>query len=204
MLSGNVNSLQITLNVSLEWGIYVRWLKWMAVLLAFGFVSFVASMEVTDYLEQDNRFCIACHLHEQILSNFLTETPQLVTLAGAHHQGEVKCIDCHIGATFNDKLIVKAIAGWDTIQYFIGNFEEPDHLRFPLGDRTCLKCHTDGGQSEARADAFHNDPNHRNMPFECVACHQSHPKRDASTLFLEQTIVHPVCQECHREDSGEG
>jgi hypothetical protein len=182
----------------------VRWLKWTAILLAFGFVSFVASIEVTDHLEEDNRFCIACHLHEDIFKNFMTDTPRLVALAGAHlHKGEVKCIDCHIGATHTDKLIVKAMAGWDTVQYFMGNFKEPDHLRFPLGDRTCLKCHTDGGQSKTRAGAFHNEPNHRNMHFECVGCHQSHPVRDPSVLFLEEAIVRPVCHECHKEDGGE-
>jgi len=186
-------------------GAGVRWLKWTIILLAFGFVSFVASIEVTDYLEEDNRFCIACHLHEDIFKNFMTDAPRMVALAGAHlHKGEVKCIDCHIGATHTDKLIVKAMAGWDTVQYFIGNFKEPDHLRFPLGDRTCLKCHTDGGQSKTRAGAFHNDPNHRNMHFECVTCHQSHPVRDPSVLFLEEAIVRPVCHECHKEDSGEG
>jgi nitrate/TMAO reductase-like tetraheme cytochrome c subunit len=179
--------------------------KWLAALIACGFVSFVAAMEVTDYLEEDNRFCISCHLHEQIFDAFMTATPTLVTLAGAHHhKGETKCIDCHIGATFTDKVIIKAIAGWDTFKYLAGRFKEPDHLRFPLGDRTCLKCHPDGGQSQARAEAFHNDPNHRNMRFECVACHQSHPRRDPATLFLEPTLVRPICQECHQEDSGEG
>jgi predicted CXXCH cytochrome family protein len=183
----------------------VRWLKWMVALLAFGVVGFVASVEVTDHLEEDNNFCIACHLHEEKFKDFMTDVPRLVVLAGAHHhKGEVKCIDCHIGATFGDKLVIKAIAGWDTVQYFVGNFKEPDHLRFPLGDRMCLKCHTDGGQSTTRAGAFHNEANHRDMAFECVKCHQSHPVRDPATLFLDQTIVRPVCQECHNEDSGEG
>lgn len=183
----------------------MRWLKWTVTLLAIGFVSFVASMEVTDHLEEDNHFCIACHLHEAIFKNFMTDTPQLVTLAGAHlHKGEVKCIDCHIGASLSDKLVIKAIAGWDTVRYFVGDFREPDHLRFPLGDRTCLKCHTDGGQSQTRAGAFHNYSTHRNMRFECVACHQSHPVREVSTFFLDQVLVRPVCQECHRSENDEG
>ncbi|MGH8056224.1 MAG: NapC/NirT family cytochrome c [Candidatus Entotheonellia bacterium] len=177
----------------------------MGAALSAGFISFMASVEVTDYLEQDNRFCISCHLHERILENFLTHTPQLLTMAGAHqHKGQVKCIECHIGATVRDKLIIKGIAGWDTVRYFLGDFKEPDHLRFPLGDRTCLKCHTDGGQSPTRSGAFHNEPNHRAMRFECVACHQSHPVRDATTLFLDESIVRPVCRECHTEDSSEG
>ena len=181
------------------------WLvKWLGAALSLGFVSFVASVKVTDHLEQDNRFCIACHLHKEIFDNFLASTP-LVTMAGAHqHKGEIKCIDCHIGATVADKLIVKGIAGWDTVRYFLGDFKEPDHLEHPLGDRTCLKCHTDGGQSKTRAAAFHNDRNHRNMRFECITCHQSHPTRDPATLFLEQTVVRPVCQGCHKEQSGEG
>jgi hypothetical protein len=167
-------------------------------------VGFMASVEVTDYLEHDNRFCIACHLHQKIFDNFMASTP-LVTMAGAHqHKGEVKCIDCHIGATVTDKLIVKGISARDTFWYFLGDYKEPDHLEFPLGDRTCLKCHPDGGQSKTRSGAFHNDPNHRQMRFECVACHQSHPVRDAGTLFFDQALVRPVCQECHKEDSGEG
>jgi hypothetical protein len=180
------------------------WVKWLGLVFSLGLVGFVASIEVTDRLEEDNRFCISCHLHEQIMDHFRTAVPQRITLAGAHDEAEVKCIDCHIGATLSDKLIVKAIAGWDTVRYFLGSFKEPDHLRFPLGDRTCLKCHPDGGQSPTRAEAFHNDPNHRHMRFECVACHQSHPVREASTLFLEQSLVRPICQECHKEDSGEG
>src|SRR5262245_34589753 len=72
-------ALSIVHNVASEQGTGVRWLKWIGALLAFGFVSFVASMEVTDYLEEDNRFCISCHLHEQIFENFMTDTPQLVT-----------------------------------------------------------------------------------------------------------------------------
>jgi nitrate/TMAO reductase-like tetraheme cytochrome c subunit len=183
----------------------VRWLKWAGGLLALGLVSFVASVEVTDHLEEDNRFCIACHLHEDIFKNFTTDTPQVVTLAGAHfRKGEVKCIDCHIGATFSDKIVIKAIAGWDTMQYFLGNFQEPDHLRFPLRDPTCLKCHRDGGQSQTRSGAFHNYSTHRDMRFECVVCHQSHPVRDASTFFLDQAIVQPVCQECHPVKNDEG
>ena len=155
--------------------------------------------------DRDNRFCIACHLHETIFDNFIANDPPLVTMAGAHHhKGEVKCIDCHVGATATDKLIIKGIAGWDTVRYLAGTFKEPDQLLYDLGDRTCLKCHTDGGQSQTRRDAFHNDPNHRRMRFECGACHQSHPVRDQGTLFLDQAIVRAACQECHKESSGEG
>jgi hypothetical protein len=67
-------------------GAGVRWLKWTGVLLAFGFVSFVASIEITDYLEEDNHFCIACHLHGDIFKNFMTDTPRLAALAGAHNR----------------------------------------------------------------------------------------------------------------------
>ena len=40
-----------------------------------------------------------------------------VTLAAAHNlEGEknVKCIDCHIGATVKDKMVIKALAARDT------------------------------------------------------------------------------------------
>jgi hypothetical protein len=156
---------------------------------------------ITDRLEENNTFCTACHLHEEKFAQFHLLEGQRLTLAAAHNiEGDknVKCIDCHIGATRTDKAIIKALAARDTVAYFLGAFKEPTHLRYALGNRTCLKCHPTGGQDPEEEKAFHNDPNHTNMPLICYECHTVHPPARVETRFLRQQTVQPLCDECHR------
>ncbi len=167
-----------------------------------GLAAFGGGMVVTDYLEQNNAFCISCHLHEQKFTDYHPVGGRLLTLAAAHNVAKkqpVKCIDCHIGATFGDKVIIKALAARDTIAYLLGAFQEPDHLRYPLGDRTCLKCHPDGGRNPAEEQAFHNTPAHLNMPIGCTQCHAVHPRASADTRFLRREVVQPLCDSCHAQ-----
>ena len=92
----------------------------MGAALASGVVGFGVGAAITDRLEQDNRFCIACHrpekpLHAKVYGSFYPVDGKLLTLAGAHNaNAQVKCIDCHIGADRKDYLIIKAMAAWDT------------------------------------------------------------------------------------------
>ena len=37
---------------------------------------------------------------------------------------------------------VWAIAGWDTVRYLVGAYEEPVRMRLPLRDAECRQCHT--------------------------------------------------------------
>lgn len=182
----------------------MRRFLWVVVLLvALCVVSFFAGLEVTDRLEQDDRFCIACHLHEAIFRTFHSVNGQVMTLAGSHNvQAETKCIACHIGATIKDKVIIKAIAGRDTIVYLLGAYKEPEALRYPLGDRTCLKCHPDGGQNLQQASAFHNAPYHRDPRNQCSDCHRSHTEAPEEATFLPRDTVKPLCDSCHMEVMG--
>ena len=119
-----------------------------------------------------------------------------VTLAAAHNlEGEknVKCIDCHIGATVKDKMVIKALAARDTVAYFVGAFQEPTHLRYALGTRTCLKCHPTGGQNPEQENAFHNASHHTKMPIVCYECHTVHPTASVETRFLREPTVKPLC-----------
>ena len=119
-----------------------RWLPLLLVgLPLLGAATFGGGIVVTDHLEENNTFCTACHLHEKKFTEFHPVQGKRVTLAAAHNlEGEknVKCIDCHVGATVTDKMIVKALAARDTVAYFVGAFQEPTHLRYALGTRTCL------------------------------------------------------------------
>ena len=130
-----------------------HWLPFLLVgLPILGVAAFGGGIVITDHLEEDNTFCTACHLHEKKFTEFHPMQGKQVTLAAAHNlEGDknVKCIDCHIGATVTDKMIIKALAARDTVAYFVGAFQEPTHLRYALGTRTCLKCHPSGGQNPA-------------------------------------------------------
>ncbi len=176
----------------------------VGVLAAAGIVGFAAGAAITDSLEQDNRFCIACHrpekpLHAEVYRTFYPVGGTLVTLAGAHNVNEeVRCIGCHIGADRKDYLMIKAIAAWDTARWLVGTYQDPERLRYPLGDRTCVKCHRDGGQNPRTEKAFHNAPYHRDPRNGCSDCHRSHLEAPAETRFLLGAIVRPRCDGCHQ------
>jgi len=185
-----------------------RWLPvvlWaVGAALAAGAVGFAAGAAITDRLEQDNRFCIACHrpekpLHAKVYGSFYPVEGKLITLAGAHNaSARVKCIDCHIGADRKDYLIIKAMAAWDTGRCLVGAYKDPETLRYSLGDRTCLKCHPDGGQNPKKEKAFHNALYHRDPRNGCSDCHRSHLEAPTETRLLQRAIVKPRCDQCHQ------
>lgn len=191
-----------------------RWVFRLAVrigllLPVFGIGGFFAGAAITDRLEQDNRFCIACHLpdnkklHGDKYQQFSPVDGKVVTLAGSHNVNrQVKCIDCHIGTGSRDYLIIKSIAARDTGKYLLGVFREPEASTFPLGDRTCLKCHPDGGQNRKNPKAFHNAAYHRDPRNACSDCHPSHAKAPAEARFIPQALVKPICDACHLEILG--
>ena len=104
-----------------------RWLPRLLVgLPLLGAAAFWGGIVVTDHLEEDNTFCTACHLHEKKFTEFHPVESKRITLAAAHNlagEQNVKCIDCHIGATVTDKMLIKALAARDTVAYFVGAFQ---------------------------------------------------------------------------------
>lgn len=184
---------------------------------ALGIGGFTAGALITDRLEQDNRFCIACHapklirvgeitysrLHEKIYREFQPADGRASNLAAGHNlKPQVKCIDCHIGAGSRDYLIIKGIAARDAAKYLVGRYREPEGLTYALGERTCLKCHPDGGQNLKNPKTFHNAPYHRDPRNACSDCHRSHDEAPAESGFLQQVLVKPRCDSCHLEILG--
>lgn len=92
--------------------------------------------------ERDNRFCVACHLHEEKSERLSARAP--TDLAGAHYRKDrdVGCIACHGGADLPMRLRVWAVAGFDTVKFLAGAYREPDRMRLPLRDAECRQCHT--------------------------------------------------------------
>ena len=177
---------------------------WIASVLAL--LSGLAGWVVTDRLEANNEFCVACHLetdtllHETKMDEFLAQPA--VNLAALHAASEdgFLCIDCHGGASFVNKALVKTVAARDLLMYVIGRFGEPDSMEHPLWDEDCSRCHA--SFEALRPDDYHAIELH-NLPgfeFRCVSCHLAHATGGSVDFgFLEQSHVLSVCRNCHEE-----
>lgn len=175
-------------------------------MLIVALASAPAGWLVSDHFESQNAFCTSCHLdastplHDAKMKDFLGAPA--TSLVAAHHEAEpeFRCIDCHGGASFPNKLRVKTVAARDAFVYVLGAFEEPTGMEHPLWNEDCARCH-ERYQPE-RDDAFHAIDVH-NLPdfeYECVKCHQAHPAgRKKSLDFLEREPLVAVCQNCHEE-----
>ena len=161
--------------------------------------------------ERDNRFCVACHLHEEKFDRFVA--PVSLDLAGAHHTKKaVLCIDCHGGADLGRHLKVWVLAAYDTGRFLVGRYTEPDHMKLQLRDKECLQCHTpilksapvalSPEQEEAlegrTGDSYHAIRDHDTVKTACVRCHTSHTiDGEARFQFLARPRLLPLCRDCH-------
>ncbi len=160
----------------------------------------------SDALESNNDFCTSCHLdaqtplHADKRRDFDAEPPGSLVAAHRSAKPELRCVDCHGGASFPNRLRVKAVAARDAVSYVLGRFEEPKQMAHPLWNEDCVKCHA--RYEPEREDAFHAIGVH-NLPefeFDCVQCHRAHPTgRDPALAFLASDDVLPVCRNCHEE-----
>ena len=173
--------------------------------------------------ERDNRFCVACHLHDEKFSRLIAATA--ADLAAFHYQrkAEVGCIACHGGADAARNVQVWLVASVDTLGFLAGIYAEPTHMRLPLRDAECRPCHTPilGGRATAArpveptveatfaaeaetegrgGTSYHAIREHGTVRIACVRCHPSHTTdSDAGNHFIAKVKIRPVCQECHRQ-----
>ena len=164
------------------------------------------SWVVSDEIEQRNAFCVSCHLSEgeplhELKGADFRATPPL-NLAAAHRAAEAdfRCIQCHGGASFVNKLRVKSVAARDAALYLIGQFEEPTDMKHPLWDEDCAQCH-ETYDPQAPED-FHALADHNVPAFEyrCVDCHRAHPTDGLPQFgFLDREHVLAICRNCHEE-----
>jgi predicted CXXCH cytochrome family protein len=91
--------------------------------------------------ERDNRFCVACHLHDTKFARLIDARP--TDLGGFHHakDARVGCIACHGGGDTAMLFKVWALAGLDTVRFLAGAYEEPTRMRLALRDAECRQCH---------------------------------------------------------------
>jgi predicted CXXCH cytochrome family protein len=171
---------------------------------------------VTDRLERDNDFCNACHLepdvplHIDVRRDFDAAVP--ATLAAAHRAARLesrpgrafRCIDCHGGHSWLGRVRVKALAAKDSFWYALGDFDEPEGMRWPLWDEDCAKCHDRFDESAAPAwqtPRFHQLAVHNvDLGVACVECHSAHETGgNPDAYFLRADRVRSRCAGCHSE-----
>lgn len=191
-----------------SWG---RWGRRLLLAGAVALASGTAAIGYVSHLEQDNRFCVACHrpdgkrLHGELFDRYEAKPPVNLSAAHAAAKKAVTCIDCHGGVGVDGRARVLSIAAWDTLKYLSGQFKEPERMVVPLRDRECIQCHADhnaglfpeGGQAGGRD--FHKHSDHRRLPMTCVECHAAHVAGDPWLQFVNNRVVLPLCQRCHRE-----
>lgn len=187
-------------------------------ILAAGAVLLPVGWLGTDYLEQDNDFCNACHLepgvplHIGIREDF--DARPVESLAGLHaaatHPGRsqdsaFRCIDCHGGVGLLGRARVKLLAGKDVFWWAVGHFEEPSGMKWPLWDADCRQCHPDFPEAQQLADSA-NPPFHAfgvhnvELGVACVECHLSHETGGDEDLYhLAAVRVREQCARCHTE-----
>jgi nitrate/TMAO reductase-like tetraheme cytochrome c subunit len=204
-----------------ERGARRRWGRregWALVLTAgFALGSAPIGWVVTDHLEQDNDFCVSCHLapgvrlHAGVHREFGAPAP--VSLGGVHGAARVesrgedpafRCIDCHGGTSPLGRARVKALAAKDAFWYVLGHFEEPDGMRWPLWDEDCAKCHARFDETAAapwQSPRFHQLPVHNAaLGVRCVECHSVHEiGGNPQAFFLHAGSVRAQCARCHSE-----
>ncbi len=194
----------------------MRWLLFAAIA---GAVLAPVGWFGTDWLEQDDDFCNACHLepgvplHIEIRRDY--DTRPVASLAGLHAaalhptrpaaEAAFRCIDCHGGVGLVGRARTKALAAKDAFWWLVGHFDEPTEMAWPLWDDDCRQCHPDFQESEAAA-AEPNPPFHAlsvhnaALGMACVECHLSHEPGGLEDLYhLHPAHVRERCAECHSE-----
>ena len=189
-----------------------RALAWLIGLVALAAVP----TAIVKRLDQDNRFCISCHLHQAIHKN--TTGDSLVTLSTAHYRARrdkpsayaghaERCFTCHSGEGVVGWTAVTALSAWDAGRWVLGDRHEPTSMRLPLTNDACLKCHANvmrGTESDEETTDFHPLMSHRGVKTPCVACHVVHARGTKERHFLDPAVVRKQCQVCHRNQGGGG
>jgi len=162
---------------------------------------YFAVLAVTGWLEQDNAFCISCHLHEGIYEDYYSPEGQIVSLAAGHRViGEpVPCIGCHGLEGLAGRTTTLMISTREGLKFLLGRYEtEPDFLP-PLPDPYCIKCHAERELVRLEAGDYHPLTEHLSLDILCTECHTGHPPGDPELQYMDEEKVVRHCVRCHPE-----
>ena len=166
----------------------------------------VGSVAFVKHQDEDNRFCVACHLHQTHYDGMVTAPP--ATLAAAHHLASgpghpERCFTCHSGEGVAGWSQVTLLSAWDAARWVLGDRHEPTLMRLPITNAACLKCHASDLREQPRDEQkFHGLADHRPVRIPCMACHVTHRAGPRERDFLDDSTVRAQCQRCHRNLDG--
>ena len=171
-------------------------------------VLVACSVAFVKHKDHDNRFCIACHLHQDIYRRTVGAPPG--TLAAGHYRAggprhPERCFTCHSGEGVVGWSQVTLLSAWDAARWVAGDRHEPTSMRLPLTNQACLKCHAAevrGTKSENETTKYHELSQHRGITVPCFACHVVHAPGARGKLYLDNATVRARCQACHRDLEG--
>ncbi len=171
-------------------------------------VLVACSVGFVKHKDHDNRFCIACHLHQDIYRHTVTAPP--TTLAAGHYRADrgrhpERCFTCHSGEGVVGWSQVTLLSAWDAARWVAGDRHEPTSMRLPLTNQACLKCHAAqvrGTKSENETTKYHELSQHRGITVPCFGCHVVHAPGARAKLYLDDATVRARCQACHRDLEG--
>ena len=192
--------------------------RWFLRATLAGVAVLAVALVVVKRLDEDNRFCVSCHLHEDL--SRLTHAAPPSTLAAAHFHAAAeagvgittararsvappnRCFACHSGEDVVGWTQVTVLSAWDAARWVAGDRHEPTSMRLPLTNAACLKCHAAdirGTMSEEETSNYHELARHNSVSMPCVSCHQVHARAEPDRLFLRSSTVRARCASCHRD-----
>lgn len=165
-------------------------------------------------LEENDAFCASCHRAPEVA--YVSRAAQAVDapdnapdLASAHAPVPMRCVDCHRGdGSLFHRGVSLALGARNATLFLLGRGTEGTTRFLWLPETSCTACHADVWAEEGFEKHFHNLlPEYHALPqvvraptnrILCVRCHPAHRPGEALTGFVDEGVVLPVCETCHR------
>ncbi len=189
----------------------MRWLLWGSIALV---VLFGAGVGGASKIEENDAFCASCHRAPEVTyvaraQQALNAPDDAPDLASAHTPLPLRCVDCHRGdGSLLHRGASLALGARNGVLFITGRGEEGETQLLWLPEASCQSCHRDVWSEEGFEKHFHNLlleyhdlPQAKSTPENrilCVDCHPAHREGEALTGFIDEEVVFPVCEKCHR------
>ena len=120
----------------------------------------VSGIGIALALENQDAFCASCHTEPETMYFTRSIQSNASDLASYHTHKETHCIDCHSSAGMLGRADGLKQGTRDLATYLSGKYHSPAITLSPLGDSSCIKCHSDifvrpPGRSQAGLGHYH-------------------------------------------------
>ncbi len=162
-------------------------------------------------LENQDAFCASCHTQPESIYVQRSSQARASDLASYHTKQKTNCIDCHSGSGMLGRADGLKQGLHDFMNFVRGNYHSPAVTTNPLGDDSCVKCHTKIYERPPGAGKAGTNHYHFYLPRwrqaepstpRCIACHAPHANGVESLKFMNQGKVGQLCENCHDALSG--